>query len=44
MTVQSVRVNDDRATARVKFETGKKDRQGNVTLVREGGRWRVAGF
>jgi predicted lipid-binding transport protein (Tim44 family) len=44
MTVQSVRVNGDRATARVKFETGKKDRQGNVTLVREGGRWRVAGF
>jgi hypothetical protein len=44
MTVESVRVNGDRATARVKFETGKKDRQGNVTLVREGGRWRVAGF
>jgi copper chaperone CopZ len=44
MTVQSVRVNGDRATARVKFETGKNDRRGNVTLVREGGRWRVAGF
>jgi copper chaperone CopZ len=44
MTVESVRVNGDRATARVTFETGKNDRQGNVTLVREGGGWRVAGF
>jgi copper chaperone CopZ len=44
MTVESVRVNGDRATARVKFETGKTDRRGNVSLVREGGRWRVAGF
>ena len=44
MTVESVRVAGDRATARVKFETGKKDRSGNVVLVREGGRWRVAGF
>ena len=44
MTVESVRVTGDRATARVKFETGKKDRRGNVALVREGGRWRVAGF
>ena len=26
MTVEAVRVNGDRATARVKFETGKKDR------------------
>jgi copper chaperone CopZ len=44
MTVESVRVTGDRATARVKFETGKKDRRANVALVREGGRWRVAGF
>jgi predicted lipid-binding transport protein (Tim44 family) len=44
MTVESVRVNGDRAIARVKFETGKKDRRGNVVLTREGGRWRVAGF
>jgi hypothetical protein len=44
MTVESVSVNGDRATARVKFETGKTDRPGNVSLVREGGRWRVAGF
>jgi copper chaperone CopZ len=44
MTVESVRVNGDRATARVKFETGKNDRRGTVALVREGGRWRVAGF
>jgi copper chaperone CopZ len=44
MTVESVRVAGERATARVKFETGKKDRRGTVALVREGGRWRVAGF
>ena len=44
MTVESVRVNGDRATANVKFETGKNDRRGTVALVREGGRWRVAGF
>jgi Putative lumazine-binding len=44
MTVEAVRVNGDKATARVKYETGKKDRRGNVALVREGGRWRIAGF
>jgi copper chaperone CopZ len=44
MTVEAVRVNGDRATARVKYETGKTDRRGNVALVREGGRWRIAGF
>jgi hypothetical protein len=44
MTVESVRVTGDRATARVKFETGKKDRRGNIPLVREGGRWRISGF
>jgi hypothetical protein len=44
MTVEAVRVNGDRATARVKFETGKKDRRGTIPLVREGGRWRISGF
>jgi hypothetical protein len=44
MTVEAVRVTGDRATARVKFETGKTDRRGTVALVREGGRWRVVGF
>jgi len=44
MTVEAVRVDGDRATARVKYETGKNDRRGNVALVREGGRWRIAGF
>jgi hypothetical protein len=44
MTVQSVRVTGSRATARVRFETGKKDRLGNVSLVREGAGWRIAGF
>jgi hypothetical protein len=44
MTVESVRVTGDRATARVKFETGKKDRRRNIPLVRERGRWRISGF
>jgi Putative lumazine-binding len=44
MTVEAVRVNGNRATARVKFETGKKDRVGTIALVREGGGWRIAGF
>ena len=44
MTVEAVRVTDNRATARVKFETGKKDRRANIPLVREGGGWRIAGF
>jgi hypothetical protein len=44
MTVEAVRVTGDTATARVKFETGKKDRRGTITLVREGGRWRISGF
>ena len=44
MTVESVRVTGDRATARVKFETGKKDRRGNIALVRESGGWRISGF
>jgi Putative lumazine-binding len=44
MTVEAVRVAGNRATARVKFETGKKDRRGTISLVREGGGWRIAGF
>jgi hypothetical protein len=44
MTVQSVQVNGPRATARVKLETGKKDRTTTLTLVREGGTWRIAGL
>ena len=44
MTVEAVRVTGATATARVKFETGKKDRQGSITLTREGGRWRISGF
>lgn len=44
MTVQSVRVGGQRATARVKLETGKKDRFVNLALVREAGTWRIAGL
>jgi hypothetical protein len=44
MTVQSVRVDGDRAAARVKLETGKKDRAATLQLVREGRRWRIAGL
>jgi hypothetical protein len=41
MTVDQVRIDGDKATARVTFETGKKDRTGTIPLVREGGRWRI---
>ena len=44
MTVQSVQVNGQRATARVKLETGKKDRTVTLPLVREAGTWRIAGL
>jgi hypothetical protein len=44
MTVESVRVAGNRATARVKFEIGKKDRRGSIALVREGGAWRISAF
>ena len=44
LTVESVRVNGDRATARVKLETGTNDRRATISLVREGGRWRIAGL
>jgi Putative lumazine-binding len=44
MTVQSVRVTGPRASARVKLETGKKDRTATLALVREGGTWRIAGL
>ena len=43
MTVQSVRVGGQRATARVRLETGKKDRFMNLPLVLEAGTWRIAG-
>ena len=44
MTVQSVQVTGQKATARVKLETGKKDRTTTLALVREGARWRIAGL
>jgi hypothetical protein len=44
MSVQAVRVTGQRASARVKLETGKKDRIATVALVRERGSWRIAGL
>ena len=44
MTVEAVRVTGNTATARVTYETGKKDRTGTIRLVREGGGWRIDGF
>jgi Spy/CpxP family protein refolding chaperone len=41
MTVQQVSVNGDTATARVKLDTGKKDRIATFTLQRQGGRWKI---
>jgi hypothetical protein len=42
MTVEQVRINGDRATARVTLERGDKDRVANIQLVREGGRWKIS--
>ena len=41
MKVDQVRINGNTATARVTYETGKKDRTGTIPLVREGGGWRI---
>jgi len=41
MKVDQVRISGDTATARVTYETGKKDRTGTIPLVREGGGWRI---
>ena len=42
MTVEQVRINGDRATARVTLDRGDKDRVTNIQLVLEGGRWRIS--
>jgi hypothetical protein len=44
IAVQSVSITGDRATARVKSETGTKDRIATLELVRERGAWRIAGL
>jgi hypothetical protein len=40
--VRSVQITGERATARVRLETGKRDRVARVTLVRERNGWRIA--
>jgi hypothetical protein len=42
MDVQSVTVSGANATARVKSEAGKTDRVDTLTLVKEGGKWKLA--
>jgi hypothetical protein len=44
LAVQSVQVTGDRATARVKSETGDTDKVGTLQLARERGAWRISGF
>jgi hypothetical protein len=44
LTVESVRIADGQATARVKADRGKKDVFRNVTLVKEGTGWRISAF
>ena len=44
LTVESVRIADSQATARVKADRGKKDVLRNVTLVKEGPGWRISAF
>jgi Putative lumazine-binding len=44
LTVQAVRVAGPTATARVKVENGDDDRIQTLTLVRQGGGWRISKF
>jgi hypothetical protein len=44
LTVESVRIADARATARVKADRGKKDILRDLTLVKEGPGWRISAF
>jgi hypothetical protein len=41
LDVRSVRIDGDQATARVRLETGDRDRFVNMTLVRQGNGWRI---
>ena|SRR5215207_4205777 len=42
LDVRSVQITGERATARVRLETGDRDRVARVTLVRERNGWRIA--
>jgi hypothetical protein len=42
LTVQFVQIQGTTATARVKAETGKKDRITTLRLVKQDGRWKIA--
>jgi hypothetical protein len=44
LTVESVRIVDQQATARVKADRGKKDVFRTITLVKEGAGWRISEF
>jgi hypothetical protein len=44
LTVESVRIAADQATARVKADRGEKDVIRTVTLVKEGPGWRISAF
>ena len=44
LTVESVRIADAQATARVKADRGKKDVIRSLTLVKEGPGWRISAF
>lgn len=43
VTVQSIQIDGDRATARVKSIHSGKKRVSTMTLVKEGAKWRVSG-
>ena len=44
LTVESVRISDTDATARVKADRGKKDVIRTINLVKEGPGWRISEF
>jgi hypothetical protein len=43
LTIRSIAVNGNTATARVKSTYSGKTRESTLTLVKEGGRWKIAG-
>jgi outer membrane lipoprotein SlyB len=44
LTVESVTINGEHATAKVKADRGKKDVETTLTLVKEGSGWRISEF
>jgi hypothetical protein len=44
ISVRSIQINGDKATAQVTSKVGNKDRPGTLQLVKQDGRWKVSSF